>query len=399
MSEPKWRRELRPASFRGVPFEVFAHTREGGQRGPDHEYPQSSRAAPEDLGSRVNRFSFEAFVIGPDYHDQAARLIAALESGAGELVHPRWGAFRAICRTWTESESLDDGGMARFSLAFTRDQSDVSGLSAVATAADAVQVVRVSLKTEIKNRFAERFTVTGQQIAAGSVFDRALVDVAQQTKRVRAAVSSPLSGVLADIDSLLVVLDEIDDTSATLVNSPSTLADKLVEAVEAVTEVSILRVLTDDRAENKLDGTTPPSDLTELQVLSNADALANVVQRTALVELAARAVDFPFVSFEDAVELRDDIDDRVRVEEGLDDVSYAEYYLLVDLRIELINDLTEKAASLATVRTITVDRMTSALELAWQLYGDASRAEEIIDRNRTPHGGFMAPGEYKVLSE
>jgi hypothetical protein len=38
--------------------------------------------------------------------------------------------------------------------------------------------------------------------------------------------------------------------------------------------------------------------------------------------------------------------------------------------------------------------------MAWELYGDADRADEIADRNREtmPHPGFVKPGVYRVLA-
>jgi len=39
------------------------------------------------------------------------------------------------------------------------------------------------------------------------------------------------------------------------------------------------------------------------------------------------------------------------------------------------------------------------MEIAQFLYGDGSRADEIIARNNIPHPGFVSPEPLQVLSE
>jgi len=55
-----WRDNLRPASFRGVAFEVSEHTVDLGRRFAVHEYPLRDAAEIEDMGKLARTYSVEA---------------------------------------------------------------------------------------------------------------------------------------------------------------------------------------------------------------------------------------------------------------------------------------------------------------------------------------------------
>jgi len=61
-----WRDRLRPAAFRGIPFEVSAATGSFGRRTARHEFPQRDTPAVEDLGRRTRELQITGFVIGAD---------------------------------------------------------------------------------------------------------------------------------------------------------------------------------------------------------------------------------------------------------------------------------------------------------------------------------------------
>lgn len=394
MADPSWLLDLLPASFRGVPFRVRGHSRTGGKRGADHEYPQRDLPSPQDLGRTINRFELEAFVIGSDYHDQAQQLITALEAGVGELVHPRWGSIRALCRSYTETETLADQGLASFTLSFVEDPG-LTGLTIFVGADDAVATASAATKKAAAAHFVERFSIQQQP---GTVSDRALVDLSGRVAAIRSALVSPIAGAISDVDAVGNGLDAIETDALALIQAPADLAADLVAVIVSIGDLGALRALTANRPASLTFDVTPPSDPSEAQIAINADALVDLVQRVALVELAGQAIAASFGVYDDAIALRDLIDDRIRLDEGLV-VTLAEYEALVDTRTATAADLTNKASSLARLRTVEVRTTTTALQLAWTLYGDAGRASEIMTRNGIVHGGFVAPGQYTVLTE
>lgn len=123
-----WRDDLRPPSFRGVPFRLEANTRFGGRRGFAYEFPNGENSLDEDLGRRVTRIAVSGYVIGDDYDLNADDLEQALnEEGGGTLILPTLGRMTMRCETYQRTETKDQGGIARFEMAFVRSQSGAAG--------------------------------------------------------------------------------------------------------------------------------------------------------------------------------------------------------------------------------------------------------------------------------
>jgi prophage DNA circulation protein len=60
--------------------------------------------------------------------------------------------------------------------------------------------------------------------------------------------------------------------------------------------------------------------------------------------------------------------------------------------------ITEEAVDLPRLRSLTVNGRRTALALAWQLYGDPDRADEIVDRNAIADPNAVT-GTIQVLTE
>ena len=100
---------LRPASFRGVSFQVNGTDLGAGRRVQVHEYPQRDQPWVEDLGRATREIAFDGFLIGADYVDQANQLLAALETaGAATLVHPWLGSMQ-VCLSAPARVRFDSG--------------------------------------------------------------------------------------------------------------------------------------------------------------------------------------------------------------------------------------------------------------------------------------------------
>jgi prophage DNA circulation protein len=89
-----WEQNLQDASFRGVKFDVI-RTEDGRQRAvARHEYPYVDGADLEDMGARERTFSLTAVLWGDDYDTRLQTLIKTLDQpGNGELIHPIYGSI------------------------------------------------------------------------------------------------------------------------------------------------------------------------------------------------------------------------------------------------------------------------------------------------------------------
>lgn len=112
-----WRDELRPGSFRGVPFLVESSDEKLGRRAVQNEYPGRDDPYPEDMGRKAWADSLKIFVLGEDHLQQAAKLKEAFNKfGPGELIHPYWGAMLVLVGEVSLSHTSREGGCSRFSV-------------------------------------------------------------------------------------------------------------------------------------------------------------------------------------------------------------------------------------------------------------------------------------------
>lgn len=76
---------------------------------------------------------------------------------------------------------------------------------------------------------------------------------------------------------------------------------------------------------------------------------------------------------------------------ALDNHLSAQYQALIALGAAVARDLQARAAQLPRVTTYSFGRGTSSLVLAYRLYGDANRADELRAENGVVHPAFMPP--------
>jgi prophage DNA circulation protein len=116
---------LRPASWRGVPFQVNGDDAEFGRHVVMHEYPQRNKPYAEDLGRKFRKFKLDAWVCadrtnGFNPWPERDALIEAIEAGdVGTLVHPFWGSLQGhIVSVAVKQTSTTNGGYVNFQMEF-----------------------------------------------------------------------------------------------------------------------------------------------------------------------------------------------------------------------------------------------------------------------------------------
>ena len=97
-----WANTIQDASFRGVPFEVFATSDQGGKDVAVLRRPYVNGGELLDMGNEPDSFDVQALLRGDDYEAQLADLIRALKTtGPGELVHPVFGSKSVAAVRWS----------------------------------------------------------------------------------------------------------------------------------------------------------------------------------------------------------------------------------------------------------------------------------------------------------
>jgi prophage DNA circulation protein len=128
-------------------------------------------------------------------------------------------------------------------------------------------------------------------------------------------------------------------------------------------------------------------------------ATAALIRRAALTALARAEAAYQPTSYDDAemvrVMLTALLDAEILLASDVGDI--ASFNALRALRAAIVLDLVTRGSALPRVTTVTRMIALPSLTLAWQLYGDASRSDDLIARVDCPHPGFF-PRVFEALS-
>lgn len=426
--------QLKPASFRNVPFAVRSGGGQAGRRNAVHEYPFRDVPWVEDLGRSSRRIQIVGFVTGDDVIAQRAKMIDAVEApGDGELVHPTLGRLQVsvIGFDWEETEQ---GRTFAYRFQFVRQGqklfpssvadgtiavSDAATLfgSASAAAFVAKTLAPLSAGAAQANKIAQQATAWAEQ--AQRVGNDA-------TSLIKLAVSLPGQyGRLLGLASGITV-GELVPTSSSLTPEGLTAAAAAARAVVA----SACAGLVDAAGQIGRSNTAPFT--AAVQTLASAilnvsstpgDALrglgslaaftpvgapgmaaavqgatADLFRRAAAAALAIAGSQYQPQSSDDAIAVRTQVlavlDDEITI--AGDQFEDGVFTSLRTLRALAVQDLNTRGAALPTLVDVKVASSLPSLALAQRLYRDSSRADELVARVVPVHPAFM-PRSFEAL--
>jgi prophage DNA circulation protein len=386
-----WRDQLRPASFKGAEFETESLEAEFGRAGVVQEPVASDGAFFDDLRKKARRLQVSAFIIGGgDYAKKRDALIDAVESeGAGTLVHPTFGSRRVQCVECALSETVEAGREARFRLAFVEvgeQPFPVADLDRPALAKRRSE----SALAEVSDFFEDAWdSVAGVDY----VVERGVARVESTVDDLQSIVDKA-SAALANVATISDRLDSLRDSISTLASSPGDLASEVVDVLETIGSRDPLV----EFARAIVPVAVSSTGTNDAQAERN-DRAASLLWRVSALAVAVDAVaDETFEAYDDAILVRDQLVELLAEDEARDDVEGDFFDSVVDLRLGVFADLTERALQLPEIVEYTPAGVTSAVELAQLLYQDGSRADEIVERNGIAHPAFIAPQPLKVLA-
>lgn len=390
-----WRERLRPASFRGVPFEVLAAEKMGGRRGETHEYPGRDEPYAEDAGRRARQYHVAAYLSGDDYDFAREALEDALEAeGPGTLVHPYYGTLRVVVRTYRTGHSSRQTNAAFFDIDFVEAGRNVAPVSATDTASVADEVATAA-QDELEVTFADRFVADFPSFVTA-----AAVAAVETAADALAFLFSPVTSFAGDLDAFRRGILDVRASAGGLVQTPILLARKFRGLFNAYSDLpSSTREMFDglmELAEVELEF-DPIEELTSSRARERANELAiqGLLRRAALFEATRALPKVEVASRSDVIALRDRLEAAFEAEilvAGNDPAQDGELRQLEHAFAAAMRDLAARDdGTLARVRRITLQASQPALVIAHRLYQDAERDQEIVDRNRVAHP-LLVPG-------
>ena len=417
-----WRDRSGPGSFRGVPFRVDTDELSGGRKAVIHEYPLRNEQFVEDLGRRGRSFRVDAYVIGDDYIEQRDRLISALEKeGVGELVLPYLdiGTKRVVATDFSVRESREEGGIALFQMTFEESPELAFLPESLKDIVGDLDASAFASMTEFSTDFLDNYDIVDQPpftrrslsglvSSAGGALRNALAPVFGAI----ATVAGGVERVGTAVGSVVAVVDEAAELAASIkrkvdslildadmiVRDPFVSADRFRDVFESIFQSPDLPSRKIDallEAYDFVPSSPKPEPITShrTQEATNYDALQQMIQRMALTTAARFAVRVEYESYEQAIETRDLILEKL--DEQIDVADDKAYAAIVDLRGALVDAVPGDSSNLARILTFTPPATLPSLVIAHRLYG-ATRIEErdqdLVSRNGVRHPGFVLGG-------
>lgn len=396
MSECRdWLKTLWSASYKGVPFYFESDEEEGGRDQVVHVFPHRDDPFVEDMGEAPRYFSGTAYVHGDDADAQAVRFAETLATrGAGTLTVPIRGPILVQAMPYKRRHERDRLGYVAFEVKFVRE----GAFSAI-----------VSIGSLRNEAFGAIDRMTS---ALAALFPRTLT-VARQPDYVVAAAVNGIEAVAATVDAIRTSYPVNATVSASVRDRVADMMDLVSSSIDDPTEIGSVLLALAVAARNVGEAmpagdalragdamlamfnevVSAPAYLSTSSELAGANAASalRLGRLLGLVVYADAVLRAEYVSRPDGVTARGNVAQRFEAELYSlgSDVSSELYLAIDDLRARVIDYLSHRINDLAPVITIETARMLPSLFLAWRLYADPGRSDELVGRNRVVHPSFM----------
>ncbi|MCA8264795.1 DNA circularization protein [Burkholderia vietnamiensis] len=436
--------QLRPASFRNIPFVSLGGSSSFGRRQQMHEYPKRDEPWVEDLGRGARRIRMLGFVIGDNVIAQRDVMIAACEAvGDGQLVHPTLGRRTVSLMDFRSVEHWERGRYFEFQFEFIEGgkrqypTSEVATLESVLASVTGLNVAAAfdfartalseisqgaavlgkivntaigwysfanDLVGDARNLFQTLFSLPGDfgrffGSAAHVSFGRSPSIPALSGASIQSLIEAATAS-RANVATAGAVLD-----SAARSFSASTV-DNFTGAVQGVTS-AMIAATNDPRDSVRLLAalaTFSPANDTTISVIGTAmgvveGACTDLFRRSSIGAVAHASASYQPKSSDDAAQMRDFVTGLIDSEMAIAGDSSADqtYKALSALRAAVVADLNKRGAALSSIKTFDFAQPMPSLALAMRIYRDPTRADELVSEADPPHPAFM-PTTFKALA-
>lgn len=409
-----WRAGTSLGSLDGIEFDYFGYTPSSGQRSNVTDMPLRDDPSVQEMGRRQRTGSIDCLMTGEDFLVRTAKMEATIEKGGIKtLVHPHRGKMQVhITNAFEPAYSTEKGGMVRFTLQYLRVESTIKAgsLDTLGPLQNSVSGARSALSSALD----AGMTVQGFPDFVQDAVTALLAGPRGVTSAMRQAYgkASATIGVLDDIAYAIESFErELDD----LLGLPGELAAKLqhvmrqvmslvtskgsrVTTIPGVSSTSLASSVGLSQLDTMLAVAGPvitSSTPSRRRQAANQSAIEATARGSAAVEMTATLAAAPagvLVSRARASEVGAQLVEALTsvAEEAADDGLYLALKTLAAAAHKHFNAV---SLSLPVTTSYTPTGAVPALVLAHRLYGDATRHEDIINRNTIAHPGFIPGGD------
>lgn len=402
---------LRPASFRGVSFDVQSTKLQVGRRVQVFEYPQRDIPFVEDLGRAARTITVTAVITGNDYISRMKKLIAACEKeGSGRYVDP-WLGTMTVTPKSTSSPTFDSIRVATITITFV-ESGELRFPNSLLDTGNISQKLASALQNTVFENFVNKFDLSSAQDFIRSAVGKEFADL----------VSLDSVKNIGDVfDKAEDIADLASDALTLVEGSSETLAGRVMDTLGLAGYASVVcewsnvakRIcrLTQSSNFTTTDTTSTAIETSTKKIADSKNAVRELIRGTMVVDAVVASsiigTDYDRVAtadagqtaaYDDMISVRDEILEALDAEmlrTDSDDV----YSALEQARSAVFEDMTTRAEDHARLVEFTPPDVMPAVVLAYDYYADATRDAEIIERNNIRHGGFVPAASLKMLNE
>jgi prophage DNA circulation protein len=396
-----WKEKLQKGSFRGIPFFTENYTTNGGRRTQTHEFVDRDTPYSEDLGRRARTFEISVHLIGDDIFQQRDALASALEQrGAGDLIHPYLGNLRVNVNGFSYTEDTGEGRIVRFTINFSEAGSNIYPSIEEDRQQTLLDFSENALGSAI-DEFESGFSVAGQP---GFVVDSAQALVANATKAFNDA-TKVFAETSDEITDLAFSIRNLQADTLDLIQAPRLLGQRLLDSIQLLSSVATNADDASGAYSTMFDfGTEPQQGEFETEArqreIDNTNAFNNYIRELAIISATQEAIDRNFFSVEEAIEEQEKLRDLLTRQSDREGTGINFFQNLQDLASSLVKAVPDVDNELPNLVKLVLQDTTNTLVLAYDLFEDQDREQEIIDRNKIRNPAFVIGGtELEVLNE
>ena len=431
-----WAATLRTASWRGIPFAVRANRIQRGRRTAVHQYPYRDAVWVEDLGRGMRSVTFDAFLIGDDVYAQRDAFSAACDvPGPGTLVHPSLGTLQVSNVQFSAGESAERGRVVELELTFVECGADrpLYPTTIVSTQAQTTAQAAQTDLAAASDFLADTATAAamGADVIAPGVLVAAAWGRLANTAMADAGVIASVTLGLPSTDPTVspgryaagkqATPQPVGTTASGAIQALTTARAATAAAVSGLSTAGATTLPTAAQAVAAAVLAATPEPADQVRTLSTMGAFtttattstapigasiatmqastAALCRCAALAALARSTAAYQPTSYDDAAALLDAVTALLDAEivSAADAGDTASYLALRALRTAVAEDLTTRGSALPHLVTVARNVPLPSLLLAWELYADASRSDDLIGR-ANPISPLFMPVKFQALA-
>ena len=366
--------EFYKASFRGLEFSARDFELTAGRRTVFTNLPGIDGCVSEDVGRAPRKYKIEAVFTGDTWFEDYQKMVRFVEESAqGDYRHP--------------------DGTVIFATVEGQPNFRIEGLRCVSVNLTFVEELDIRVEsTGVRLPFLD---VTIEKVL-GPLNEgwKLESDNIETVTGVCTGIQAALENGRKAASEALIGLATVQGQIASAISTPATLWDGLTDLYAQVTDLDTLTQalaryhLAELPALSAWGSRIDPDDQTNAR---NTYELHIALAATAITCAASVVDGMEFIALDDAQAACLRVSDLI--EELSEYASTPTMSALLDVQSALVDTVLSESLDLPRLKTFTPWCTMSAHEIAQYLYGDSSRAAEIVDRNRVPHPGFISPAQ------